>query len=42
MQDFSEGKVAALKFMIGQVMRLTKGTANPDVAMKTLVKELNR
>jgi len=35
-QDFKSGKEAALKFLIGQVMRQTRGKANPQVVEKLL------
>jgi aspartyl-tRNA(Asn)/glutamyl-tRNA(Gln) amidotransferase subunit B len=38
--DFKSGKEAALKFLVGQVMRATKGRANPQVAAGMLKKKL--
>jgi len=38
--DFKSGKEAALKFLVGQVMRATKGRANPQVAAEMLKKKL--
>jgi aspartyl-tRNA(Asn)/glutamyl-tRNA(Gln) amidotransferase subunit B len=38
--DFHAGKEAAIKFLIGQVMRQTKGRANPQVAQTLLQQEL--
>jgi aspartyl-tRNA(Asn)/glutamyl-tRNA(Gln) amidotransferase subunit B len=39
-EDFRAGKVAALNFLKGQVMRLSKGKANPNVAGEMLEKKL--
>ncbi|MCL2149325.1 MAG: Asp-tRNA(Asn)/Glu-tRNA(Gln) amidotransferase subunit GatB [Dehalococcoidia bacterium] len=38
--DFKGGKPQALKFMVGQVMRLTKGRASPVVVTELLTKKL--
>ncbi|MBN1270372.1 MAG: Asp-tRNA(Asn)/Glu-tRNA(Gln) amidotransferase subunit GatB [Kiritimatiellae bacterium] len=38
--DYRAGKEAALKFLIGQVMRLSKGKANPQVAADVLRRRL--
>ncbi len=38
-KDYRSGKTAALQFLLGQVMRQTRGKANPQVA-KTLLKKL--
>jgi len=38
--DFKDGKVAAVKFLVGQVMRFSKGKANPQLAEKLLLKKL--
>jgi aspartyl-tRNA(Asn)/glutamyl-tRNA(Gln) amidotransferase subunit B len=38
--DFKSGKSQALRFMVGQVMRLTKGRASPAVATEILTKKL--
>jgi aspartyl-tRNA(Asn)/glutamyl-tRNA(Gln) amidotransferase subunit B len=38
--DFKAGKETALKFLVGQVMRVTKGRANPRVANQVLKKKL--
>src|SRR6185437_12048955 len=38
--DFKAGKVAALNFLKGQVMKLSKGKANPAVAGEILEKKL--
>ena len=38
--DFKAGKVAALNFLKGQVMKLSKGKANPGVAGEILERKL--
>jgi aspartyl-tRNA(Asn)/glutamyl-tRNA(Gln) amidotransferase subunit B len=38
--DYKEGKEQALKFLVGQVMRATKGKANPQVVTGLLTKKL--
>lgn len=38
--DYKGGKPQALKFMVGQIMRLTKGRASPAVATELLTKKL--
>jgi aspartyl-tRNA(Asn)/glutamyl-tRNA(Gln) amidotransferase subunit B len=38
--DYKEGKEKAMKFLVGQVMRATKGQANPQVVNKLLTKKL--
>lgn len=38
--DFKAGKEASLTFIIGQVMRLTRGRANPKIVRETLLSEL--
>ena len=38
--DYRAGKEAALKFLVGQVMRATKGRANPGLASEVLKKKL--
>lgn len=38
--DFRKGKEAALTFLVGQVMRQTKGRANPSVVNKLLKEKL--
>jgi len=38
--DFKSGKETALKFLVGQMMRATKGRANPQVAGQLLKKKL--
>jgi aspartyl-tRNA(Asn)/glutamyl-tRNA(Gln) amidotransferase subunit B len=38
--DFKAGKEPALKFLVGQVMRATKGRANPALVSEILKKKL--
>lgn len=38
--DFKAGKETALKFLVGQLMRATKGRANPQVANQMIKKKL--
>jgi len=38
--DFESGKEAALKFLVGQVMKVTKGQANPALVNEVLKKKL--
>jgi len=38
--DFKKGKTNVLQFLIGKVMALSRGSANPDVVRKLLEKEL--
>ncbi|WP_026370103.1 Asp-tRNA(Asn)/Glu-tRNA(Gln) amidotransferase subunit GatB [Kallotenue papyrolyticum] len=40
--DYRSGKSAALKFLVGQVMRLSKGQANPQLAEQALRDILDR
>ena len=37
--DYKKGKLEALNFLVGQVMRKTKGTANP-VELKEIIKKI--
>jgi aspartyl-tRNA(Asn)/glutamyl-tRNA(Gln) amidotransferase subunit B len=39
--DFREGKEQALKFLVGQVMRATKGQANPKIVNEVLARRLD-
>ncbi|MHB8895189.1 MAG: Asp-tRNA(Asn)/Glu-tRNA(Gln) amidotransferase subunit GatB, partial [Candidatus Geothermincolia bacterium] len=39
--DLLEGKEQALKFLMGQVMKKTRGKANPEMASDVLKKKLN-
>ncbi len=40
-EDFRNGKAAAMKFLVGQVMKLSKGKANPQMAGTLLEKKLS-
>lgn len=39
-QDFKSGKEASLQFLIGQGMKLSKGSANPNLLKKILLDKL--
>ncbi|HEY1013715.1 MAG TPA: Asp-tRNA(Asn)/Glu-tRNA(Gln) amidotransferase subunit GatB [Herpetosiphonaceae bacterium] len=39
--DYRSGKAPAIKFLVGQVMKATKGQANPQLAEEALRKELD-
>lgn len=41
-QDYLAGHDRAIKFFMGQVMKETKGKANPKIAMNILTEELNK
>ncbi|MCI6609783.1 MAG: Asp-tRNA(Asn)/Glu-tRNA(Gln) amidotransferase subunit GatB [Ezakiella sp.] len=41
-EDFKQGKDRALGFLVGQVMKKSKGKANPTMVNKLLLKELNK
>jgi aspartyl-tRNA(Asn)/glutamyl-tRNA(Gln) amidotransferase subunit B len=41
-KDYQGGKENALKFLMGQVMKETKGKANPQLVMKILKQELSK
>ncbi len=38
--DYRNGKAAALQFLVGQVMRLSRGKANPPMVMDVLTRKL--
>ncbi len=38
--DYRRGKTQSIKFLVGQVMRASKGQANPQIVEKTLTEEL--
>lgn len=40
-EDYKQGHDRAVKFLMGQVMKETKGSANPKLAMDILLEELN-
>ena len=41
-KDYRAGHDRAIKYLMGQVMKETKGSANPKLAMEMLVNELNK
>jgi aspartyl-tRNA(Asn)/glutamyl-tRNA(Gln) amidotransferase subunit B len=41
-EDYKSGKTSAVQFLVGQVMRRTKGRARPDAVSPLLVKMLER
>lgn len=41
-EDFKSGKGKAIGFLVGQVMKQTKGQANPQLVNKILVEEMNK
>ncbi len=40
--DYLAGKEAAFKFLVGQVMRATRGAANPELLQQVLTEELGK
>ena len=40
-KDYKAGHDRAIKYLMGQVMKETKGSVNPKMAMDILVEELN-
>lgn len=40
--DYKSGKERAIKYFMGQIMKETKGKANPELVNKLLIQELNR
>jgi aspartyl-tRNA(Asn)/glutamyl-tRNA(Gln) amidotransferase subunit B len=40
-EDYKAGKAAAINFLKGQVMKLSKGKANPNLVGETLVRLLS-
>ncbi|MFL2803653.1 MAG: Asp-tRNA(Asn)/Glu-tRNA(Gln) amidotransferase subunit GatB [Dehalococcoidia bacterium] len=41
-QDYLEGKETAIRFLIGQVMKETKGKANPKIATEILINQIKK
>ena len=41
-EDYKNGKERALGFLIGQIMKLSKGKANPAMTSELLIKELSK
>lgn len=40
-EEYKAGKLASLQFLIGQIMKMTKGSANPEIIKKVLLERLN-
>ena len=40
-EDYNSGKENAVRFLIGQVMKKSRGTANPSETEKEILKQLN-
>ena len=41
-QDYRSGKEKAVNFLVGQVMRHTKGRAQPDLVLNLLKEKMNK
>jgi aspartyl-tRNA(Asn)/glutamyl-tRNA(Gln) amidotransferase subunit B len=41
-EDYRRGKTQSIKFLVGQIMRVSKGQANPQLAEQALVEELTQ
>jgi len=41
-EDFNEGKEKALHYLVGQVMRYTKGRAKPDFVFNAIKQRINK
>ena len=41
-EDFKNGKQKAVGSLVGQIMKATKGQANPQMVNKLIVEELNK
>ena len=41
-EDFKNGKDRAIGFLVGQIMKATKGQANPPMVNKILLEEINK
>ncbi|UOY91615.1 Asp-tRNA(Asn)/Glu-tRNA(Gln) amidotransferase subunit GatB [Ectobacillus sp. JY-23] len=41
-EDYKNGKEKAIGFLVGQIMKLTKGQANPPLVNKLLLEEINK
>ncbi|GKU84499.1 Asp-tRNA(Asn)/Glu-tRNA(Gln) amidotransferase subunit GatB [Niallia sp. NCCP-28] len=41
-EDFKNGKQKAIGFLVGQIMKATKGQANPQILNKLLVQEISK
>ncbi|MFA6601896.1 MAG: hypothetical protein WCT02_03490 [Candidatus Paceibacterota bacterium] len=38
--EYKAGKLASLQFLVGQVMKASKGSANPETAKELLLKKM--
>lgn len=41
-EDFKNGKDRAIGFLVGQIMKASKGQANPPMVNKLLLEEINK
>lgn len=41
-EDFKNGKDRAIGFLVGQIMKASKGQANPPMVNKILLEEINK
>ena len=41
-EDFKNGKTRVVGFLVGQVMKKSKGKANPQIVNKMVVEKLNK
>ncbi len=41
-KDYSNGKEKALQSLIGQVMRITQGKADPEITMELLINKISK
>lgn len=41
-EDYKNGKDRAVGFLVGQIMKATRGKANPQIVNKILVEKLNK
>ena len=39
-EDFRQGKIEALNFLVGQVMKKTRGRADPNLANQLITEQL--
>ena len=42
LDEFKAGKQASLQFLIGQAMKATKGSANPEMLKTILLEQLSK
>ena len=41
-EDYKNGKDRAIGFLVGQIMKKSKGQANPKITNKLLLEEINK